>query len=411
MRYMLMHKQIAVADVEIERTTGRIQAVHTIHAPEHLPIGILMKKRTLDWAALQEWWLDRTIPITRPGVQESLEQWKLPGTSVLPLYSYGLSLSDQYWICPAEDAQNWDDINFFEHDFSNDVGDCLFGEKGVVFAPDFSSPDNTSDGNLRKRWLAMDHKRYLIKGGSDPFRQEPFNEVIASEVMDRLTIPHVPYTLVWQKGAPYSMCQDFVTKETELVPAWRILKTEKKPNNQSVYQHFLTCCEHLGIEGAVPFLDRMLTLDWVIANEDRHFNNFGVLRNADTLDWIGFAPIYDSGSSLGYNKMKARIHSKTDLVCKPFRNTHAKQLELVSDFGWADFECLEDIGAFAERTLSEGASQGWVGEERISEIVSAMERRIHDLSEQKAADTVSVQELLDGLQKAETLMDEQIGKE
>lgn len=34
-------------------------------------------------------------------------------------------------------------------------------------------------------------------------------------------------------------------------------------------------------------------------NKDRHFNNFGVLRNTETLEWLGMAPIYDSGSSYG----------------------------------------------------------------------------------------------------------------
>lgn len=31
---------------------------------------------------------------------------------------------------------------------------------------------------------------------------------------------------------------------------------------------------------------------------DRHFNNFGVVRNADTLEWLGAAPIYDCGITM-----------------------------------------------------------------------------------------------------------------
>jgi hypothetical protein len=85
------------------------------------------------------------------------------------------------------------------------------------------------------------------------------------------------------------VCEDFITKDTELIPAWRILKTQKKLNNVSVYQHFVNCCEELGIHDSVPFLDRMIVLDYIIANEDRHFNNFGMLREAEALNWIGFA--------------------------------------------------------------------------------------------------------------------------
>ena len=64
--------------------------------------------------------------------------------------------------------------------------------------------------------------------------------------MERLGIPHVPYMVTWNKGAPYSVCEDFVTENTELIPAWRILKTQKKDNSTSVYQHFVNCCESLG---------------------------------------------------------------------------------------------------------------------------------------------------------------------
>ena len=108
--------------------------------------------------------------------------------------------------------------------------------------------------------------------------------MIASEIMGRLGIPHVPYSVIWMDGEPYSVCEDLVTAGTELIPAWRILKIQKKNNSVSVYQHFVHCCETLGICGTVPFLDRMMVLDYVIANEDRHFNNFGVLRDAETLE-------------------------------------------------------------------------------------------------------------------------------
>ena len=92
----------------------------------------------------------------------------------------------------------------------------------------------------------------------------------------------------------------------------------------------------------------MIVIDYIIANEDRHFNNFGVLRNAETLEWIGFAPIYDSGSSLGYDKMASQIRSEKEVVCKPFKKPHAEQIKLVSDFSWIDFDKLSDAKGFIE---------------------------------------------------------------
>ena len=78
-------------------------------------------------------------------------------------------------------------------------------------------------------------------------------------------------------------------------------------------------------------------LDYIIANEDRHLNNFGALRNAETLEWLGMAPIYDSGSSLGYDKSVPLMMNAREVICKPFKKHHEELLKLVSDFGWIDF--------------------------------------------------------------------------
>lgn len=278
-----MHKRIAVAEMELDDATGLIQKIGAVYVPEHLPVGIAVKNGAADRAALNEWWTDRSIPASRSGIREALETLEITSTKMLLVRCYGLSLSDQYWIRPEGFSLTWDAVNFFDNDFSDDIGDVLFGEKKKADALDFSSPDNTTDGNLKKRWKLIGGKRCLVKGGSNPFCQQPFNEVIAAGIMERLGISHVPYEIAWNKGASYSVCEDFVNENMDLVPAWRILKTQKKSNSVSVYQHFVNCCEKLGIQGAVPFIDRMIVLDYIIANEDRHFNNFGVLREAETL--------------------------------------------------------------------------------------------------------------------------------
>ena len=375
----LMHKRIQVAELELDDATGFIQKIGTVYAPEHLPVGVPVRKGITDRAALNEWWTDRSIPASRSGVREALQALEITSTKMLLVRCWGLSLSDQYWICPEGSDLTWDSINFFENDFSDDIGDVLFGADKKADGLDFSSPDNTSDGNLKKRWKIINGRRCLVKGGSNPFRQQPFNEVIATRIMERLGIPHVPYMVTWNKGAPYSVCEDFVTENTELIPAWRILKTQKKDNSTSVYQHFVNCCESLGIKGAVPFLDRMIVLDYIIANEDRHLNNFGVIRNAETLEWLGFAPIYDSGSSLGYDKTPGQIRSGKEVVCKPFKNHHSEQLKLVSDFSWIDFGRLTGVDELITKTLSADGAEEYMDDSRIQAIAETVNRRVQNL--------------------------------
>ena len=125
----------------------------------------------------------------------------------------------------------------------------------------------------------------------------------------------------------------------------------------------------------------MIILDYIIANEDRHLNNFGLLRNAETLEWLGFAPIFDSGSSLGYDKVAAQIRAGRDIACKPFKKHHAEQLKLVSSFDWIDFENLKDVESMITAVLSDEKNGEFIDESRISAIASAAVGRVQTLRE------------------------------
>lgn len=159
MNCTLMHKRIAVAELELDNDTGFIQKIGTVYAPEHLPLGIPIRRGITDRKALNEWWTDRSIPASRSGVREALETLDITSTRMLLIKCYGLSLSDQYWICPEGSGLTWEKVNFFNNGFSDDIGNVLFGSNKKPSNPlDFSSPDNTSDGNLKKRWKIIDGK-------------------------------------------------------------------------------------------------------------------------------------------------------------------------------------------------------------------------------------------------------------
>lgn len=377
MHYTLMHKDIEVAALFLDETTGAIQKIDTLYEEPHLPLGVAVKNGIVDRSALNVWWLDRSIPASRSGVRKALEILNLANTKMLLTRNFGLSLSDQYWIRPQASDVQWGDINFFENPFSEDIGDALFGNEKKRVDFDFCSPDNTSDGFLKKRWKIINGRRCLMKAGSNPFMQQPFNEVIASIVAERLDIPHVTYTLVWDEDLPYSMCDDFIGPDTELISAWRVMQTVRKENDTSVYQHYLNCCERLGIANIRKSVDQMLVLDYIISNEDRHQNNFGLVRNADTLQWLGAAPLFDSGSSLGYDKLSGQILSGKGVECKPFKKTHEEQIRLVSSFDWIEFERLRDLEDEMRAVFAKAGD--YMEDARKDAIITSVRRRIDSL--------------------------------
>lgn len=75
----------------------------------------------------------------------------------------------------------------------------------------------------------------------------------------------------------------------------------------------------------------MMLLDYLICNQDRHFGNFGAIRDAVTLEWVGFAPIFDSGTSLWFDQYASKIHALTDAPAKPFAATQQAQLAFARD--------------------------------------------------------------------------------
>lgn len=377
MKYILMHKNISVALLELDESTGFIRKIDKLYDEKHLPYGVKVKNKIADRAALNDWWVDRSIPASRSGIVRALEILNLSSTRMLLLRCFGLSLSDQYWIKPDGSDLSWSKINFFENGFSEDIGDVLLGKTDKNGNFDFSSPDNTSDGCLKKRWKIVDGKRCLFKSGSNPFMQQPFNEVIASKIATRLDIPHVDYNIVWDDGVPYSVCEDFIDVNTELVSAWRIMQMTKKDNSTSVYRHYINCCEVLGVKDIIRSVDQMIVLDYIIANEDRHQNNFGLTRNAESLEWIAAAPIFDSGSSLGYDKLAMQITAERDIECKPFKKKHEDQIKLVSSFDWINFAALDGVENDIISVLDQAGE--YVDAARKTAIVNSVLRRIENL--------------------------------
>ena len=377
MNYTLMHKDIPFADLTLDETTGSIQRIDALFRGGHLPVGVSVRRGMADRAAFNAWWTDRFIPSARSGLVDALSQLGFPNPQQVISRNLGLSLSDHYWVKPASSNLSWSEVNFFENGFSPDVGDALLGKLNKASGIDLRSPDWTCDGNLRKRWAILDGKRCLIKAGSPPFQQQPFGEVIAARIAERLGISHIPYTVIWDEGLPYSVCEDFVTPDTELIPAWRVMQTQKKDNQTSVYQHYCNCCEKLGVPNVTHALNQMLVLDYLIANEDRHFNNFGLLRDPDTLEWLGPAPIYDSGSSLGYDKLTPQIRSGRNIICKPFKRTHQDQLRLVTSFDWLDLSKLDGVDQDIREVFA-GAEE-FIDKERVEAIVASVNQRIQML--------------------------------
>lgn len=378
MKCLLMNKNMPVVELELDDDTATILKVLKTYELDFLPVGIDAKSGIPNKKELNEWWFGRSIPASRSGIRTALEKLNIQHSEQLLLKCYGLSLSDQYWMKPMDSELEWININFFDNNFSDDVGNILFGQPASQDI-DLMSPCNTSDGWLKKKWKIINGKRCLIKAGSNPFMQEPINEVFGTRLHQRLGCKnYVSYNVLLEDGIPYSVCENFIDTNTELVNAVSINRSIKKRSQYSSYEHFMNACEKLGIPGMKEFIDYMLVFDYLMANTDRHFGNFGAIRNVQTLEWIGPAPVFDSGTSLWHDKLTRAINPLGEIETKPFYSNASRQMELVSDFSWVPFEELRNLKDDIREIF---APTEFIDEERIEVLSKAVTSRVEELQE------------------------------
>ena len=335
--YSLMHRDDPVCAITIDAVSGATLRVSKPVHPELLPLG-----GCIDSATLKKWWQRRAVPIGQGKIQRILEQLGITTPQEYLVRNLGLSLTDHYWIKPLDMELGWADINLFTNDFRDPVGDMQFGQdvdEIMELPANAFSPSSSVQGELRKKWIIADGKRCLVKGNHGGNSQESLNEIVATLLHRKQEKqPFVSYsTMRFDNAQPiYCVCESFTSDELELIPAIDIVDSRKKNNAVSVYEHFITVCAAHGLaeEMVRSFLEYQILTDFVLTNTDRHLNNFGVLRNTKTLEFVGMAPIFDFGNAMFWqNPRLPEYDNLTRIEVNSFRKTEMQLLSYVRDFG------------------------------------------------------------------------------
>ena len=100
-------------------------------------------------------------------------------------------------------------------------------------------------------------------------------------------------------------------------------------------------------------MSQMIVCDALLANSDRHWRNFGIIRNVDTLE-IKPAPLFDSGNCLWYNVPTAVLAAgEFGFSAKPFGPDPSVQLALADLLDWFDSSRLNGFVDEAIEILSQ----------------------------------------------------------
>ena len=375
MEYYLMWKNEIVTAVEILPNGTMNAYAKKPKNPELLP---LQDKIHPD--SLIRWWTDRRVPIGQGKVEQMLKRRGLLGTGEYLTKNLGLSLTDFYWIKPINSSLKWEDVNLFDNDFRND----LLPEDDKPTESRFSSftPNSSLQGELEKSWVVRDGGRYLVKGNRDEFSQESINEVIASNFHAAQGYDnYTEYRLLKIKGKKYNFgccSKAFTSQKLEFVPAYAVITSEIKSNSMSVYEHFIQVCENHGINPIQlrADLEYQILTDFIFTNIDRHLNNVGILRDADTLRFLRMAPIFDTGKSFFIGKsVPADKKGLKNIEVNSFAGNESKLLKYVKNYTLV----TPDKALSPEQISSFFSLDSKMEHERIEKIVSAYQMKLEML--------------------------------
>lgn len=371
-RYTLMSCDREVLAFTYDFRSGEVTELEPLDGIAAKPFGVGRLDKNPNRYDLAEWLRNRAIPSGRPHLPVALRHWALGTPAEFMFASWGLSLTDAYWFRPEGVEASWSAVNYFDNGYDENFGDALLdgslggrllAEEGRAMDPPDAfhiadpvvsnaraaiaqTPDSTTDGMLGKRWVRRQDGDYLIKGGSGNENREPFNEKLACRLLARLLEPEefVEYEIVKHRGRAYSSCKNMVDSGTELIPAQDVLTAFAVTEGRDLHRGYLDALVQLEVPGARRLVDKMIVVDHLMANFDRHTRNFGLIRDTETLDGYRMAPLFDHGCGFYSRATTAELEARPySWLSHPFREYPSQQLALVEDLTWYDPSALTDF--------------------------------------------------------------------
>ena len=348
-KVFLMHKDHIVAEMMLDES-GNMKHVRINKAEsEHIPIG-----GRLNDNRLHNWWKDRATPKTRQGAVTALERLGYMSTNNMLVDNLALSLTDCYWIKPYGTEITWKDVNLFTNPFEDTFGKLTFNpEERINLQGKTPFIPATSQGEVQKKWcIGTDGTRFLVKGNYGDNYQQSINEVFASQMHKLLGYSHaVQYSLTEirlsdERTGLGCSCNSFCSENIEAISAWEVLQLRKIKQNESLYYPLRDECINLGInaEEFDNFISYEIMTDYLLSNTDRHMNNISILRNPDTLQIIGMAPIYDSENSMFFRNTLQELQKGIDTIqTHSFIKDEKSLLKYVTDRNLIDLNKLSLI--------------------------------------------------------------------
>lgn len=241
----------------------------------------LYLKRTKD---VENWLASRAIDTHRVNSRLLKKALRLRVTddAQTALSMNAATITDQYWFRPAGSPLTYADVRFRENQFD---GLALYGDPNEFSRKPSRTPELTNTGSYEKCWRLIDGTWWMYKSGSEA---EYFSELFVYQLGKRLGFDMAYYEM----DGKYIRTRDFTDGAAVNFEA-----AEGIVGEDENYSHCFTALYALSPKLAEQYL-RLIWMDSLCLNMDRHTQNFGVLRDVDTGEILRLAPNYDNNVAL-----------------------------------------------------------------------------------------------------------------
>lgn len=210
------------------------------------------------------------------------------------------TVTDCYWFRPEGSKTAYEEIRFRENYFDQLA---LRGDPDSFSNMPSRTPELTNTGSFEKCWKLIDGEWWMYKSGNE---KEYFSELFICRLGEKLGLSMAHYEMDGQ----YIRTKDFTNGGEVNFESMRSLV-----DDDDDYEHCFGVLQAISPEMAEQYL-KLVWLDSVCYNMDRHTENFGLLREAQTGEILSLAPNYDNNIALIANGYPSDVRREHDGIIR-----------------------------------------------------------------------------------------------
>lgn len=263
----------------------------------------LYLKRTKD---VESWLASRAIDSHRTNSRllKRALRLRVADDAQVALAVNAATITDRYWYRPEGSTARYEDIRFKENAFDTLA---LRGDPDGFTKKPSRTPELTNIGSYEKCWRLIDGKWWMYKSGN---QNEHFSELFICRLGENLKFDMTHYEM----DGSYIRTMDFTDSASVNFEPISALMGDNE-DYSDCFNRILSLSPAL----AEQYL-KIIWLDTICYNMDRHIGNFGILRDIKTGNIISIAPNFDNNIALisrGYPSDRSR---ENDAFIREFRH-------------------------------------------------------------------------------------------